>query len=191
MSTRVAIAIAISALLIAVILYVMYGGSKPACTLDTDCTAPQTCVSGTCTDPVVVPSEVYHYDEGIFAIHNADAQSIAAKFGAKIASESDIAAAQAAGADWCRWGWLDNNTIAYPLAGPTAFPYCPDGTPPPGGKVFSSTSAIDNTWGVTLYGPKPPKSTIPECSPVLGLKAKSLGNPCIVPFSSNKWSQYL
>jgi hypothetical protein len=52
MSTRVAIAIAISSLLIAVILYVMYGGSKPACILDTDCTAPQTCVSGVCTDPV-------------------------------------------------------------------------------------------------------------------------------------------
>jgi hypothetical protein len=52
MSTQIQIALAIAALLIAIVIYVIYGGSKPACTLDTDCTAPQTCVSGVCTDPV-------------------------------------------------------------------------------------------------------------------------------------------
>jgi hypothetical protein len=54
MTPQVEIALAVAALLIIVtVIYVMYGGSKPACTLDTDCTAPQTCVSGICTDPVV------------------------------------------------------------------------------------------------------------------------------------------
>ena len=188
MSTQVALAIA--SLLIIVILYVLYG-SKPACTLDTDCTAPQTCVSGVCTDPVVAPSEVYHYDEGMFAIHSDDIQKIATRFGATVASESDIVAAQAAGADWCRWGWLNNNTIAYPLAGPTAYPYCPDGTPPPGGKVFKYLdTSSGNTWGVTLYGPKPSKSVLPVCASTLGASTKSVGAPCIVPFSSTKWSQY-
>jgi hypothetical protein len=51
MSTQIQIALAIAALLIAIVIYIIYGGSKPTCTVDTDCTAPQTCVSGICTDP--------------------------------------------------------------------------------------------------------------------------------------------
>jgi hypothetical protein len=191
MSTQIQIALAVAALLIIVmIIYVMYGGSKSACTLDTDCTAPQTCVSGACTTPA---PEVYYYDEGNYSLNKNAAAASAAKYDAALASPDDVAKAQVAGADWCRWGWTNApvNTVAFPVAKSTAFNSCRENPSNRKDQVvtFSGNTLTPNhTWGALLYGPKPSKTILPECAPYS--VANATGPPCQVAFSSNKWSQY-
>ena len=125
MSTQIQIALAVAALLIIVIVIYVINGSKQTCTVDTDCTAPQTCVSGTCTTP---DSEVYYYDEGHYSLTKKAAADSAAKYGAVLASPDEVSKAQAAGADWCRWGWTNDpiGSVAFPIAKPTAFTNCND-----------------------------------------------------------------
>ena len=180
MTTRIASALSISALLIIVIIYVLYG-SKPACTLDTDCTAPQTCVSGTCKDPAVVPApEVYVYDEGQYMFDYQQAVIAAAKNDASVATNAQLSDALAAGADWCWWGWLDGGTrVALPLAvNSNKAKDCQAGGP---GEISYYTPNIQNShFGTLLYGIKP---QLPKCAGVPGV-------PCTFPFNDVKYSKY-
>ena len=189
MQVWVEIALAMAALLVVIMVYMMYG-STSKCKSDTDCTAPQTCVSGACTTP---DSEVYYYDEGNYSLNKNAAAASAAKYGAALASLDDVAKAQVAGADWCRWGWTNApvNTVAFPVAKSTAFNSCRENSSNLKDQVVTfagNTLTPYNTWGALLYGPKPSKTILPECAPYSN--ANATGSPCQVAFSSNKWSQY-
>ena len=137
------------------------------------------------------PFELYYYDEGNYFLTKKEALAAAAKYGASLASSDNIANAQVAGADWCRWGWYNDQSpsVAFPLAKPTSFKSCRENPQGLEGQVVTVKNIPETAkWGALLYGPKPSKSILPECS-TLSADNRS-GSPCQLAFSTKKWSQY-
>jgi hypothetical protein len=162
------------------------------CTGSCDSEANCTCPKGTECDSTSkkceksLPTgqkEVYFYDEGSYTLNYDAANAAAAKYGATLAGDSDVVTAQAKGADWCRWGWInDGHTVVYPAANDSTNG-CGQGT------VFRDwNTPKEKKYGATFLGPKPSKSVLPECPP--RDKDQTPGPPCQVAFSSKKWSQY-
>jgi len=165
---------------------------KDKCTGSCDSEANCTCPKGTECDSTSkkceksLPTgqkEVYLYDEGSYTLNYDEANAAAAKYGATLAGDSDVVTAQAKGADWCRWGWInDGRTVVYPAASDSTNG-CGQGT------VFRDwNTPKEKKYGATFLGPKPSKSVLPECPP--RDKDQTPGPPCQVAFSSKKWSQY-
>jgi hypothetical protein len=101
----------------------------------------------------------------VFLIYNTfnylEAKDICKMYKGRLATKADLEEAHKNGANWCTWGWLEGEKIAYPVqekywmdiekthkgsCGPTA-----------------GINIIDNIdpfkkYGVTCYGVKPPKS---------------------------------
>jgi hypothetical protein len=189
--------VSVLALALGTILFLVF---RPKATTPSNAPAKSLAKSPADTPPKAAPAarkpEVYHYDTGIFNIPWTDAEKIAKQNNAQIATLAQIAEAQKNGADWCRWGWTsDGKTLAYPLAVSTdTESQCPNphkkGIRPDDGVYKYTEVSPNNTWGLTLYGIKPLESELPKCENVLGAPAKLAKVPCIIPFSSKKWSQY-
>ena len=138
--------------------------------------------------------ELYLYDEGTYTMNFVDSQKKAIELNekyrnygvTKLAGDADVVTGQQAGADWCRWGWIDDGkTLAYPIAKGSPF-NCGDN------KIDRSSYPLNIpsvAVSAIMYGPKPPKSDLPEC-PSPRLPDGTLGKPCQMAFSSKKWSQY-
>ena len=104
----------------------------------------------------------------------------------KLAGDADVVTGHNSGADWCRWGWIDDGkTLAYPIARGSQFK-CGDNKID---RIRFPDIVPTDTVSALMYGPKPPKSDLPEC-PSPRLPDGTLGKPCQMAFSSKKWSQY-
>lgn len=119
------------------------------------------------------PKEVYHVQTSA-AVAPADAHAVAKKcglfgmYGAKLATKSQLAAAQKAGAAWCSPGWVAEDSDAKDVKD-AQFPMqdLPLG---PDGKAITTCGAANtvNTCsplpscaqGITVYGKKPAKSDV-------------------------------
>jgi hypothetical protein len=55
----------------------------------------------------------------VFLIYNklnySDARDICKSYGGRLATESDLETAFKNGANWCNWGWIEGQKIAYPV----------------------------------------------------------------------------
>jgi hypothetical protein len=99
------------------------------------------------------------------------AQSICAQYGSQVATSSQLAAAQAQGADWCFSGWVtDSNDAQYPI------------TTSLGTGCGNGSSGI-MTWtppnqmaGVNCYGPKPAVDSYPQ-NTILSFNSQLWENP--------------
>jgi hypothetical protein len=103
-------------------------------------------------------------------------------FGAKLATKSQLKAAQAAGAAWCPGGWVaeDDGSTVKDLQWPMqTMPIDPTTKKPITGCGFENQVNTCNTcWGgATVYGKKPAKTT-------------ALVNDLrVIPWSAAKWSK--
>lgn len=95
------------------------------------------------------PTQVFAVGPG-YNYTKEEAQQVCAKYGAQVATQTQLQDAQNNGADWCFTGWVgDSNTSMYPITTSTQ-----------GGCGNGSTGIIQyNTGngqaGVNCYGPKP------------------------------------
>lgn len=141
--------------------------------------------------PAPVPAarpEVFCVDVANYGLNWAAAQAMAQQLGATVATVDQLAAAQAAGAQWCWAGWTQGPAgpqVLYPMqegapancAGPAA-----------GVKTMVAHPDLAALYGVNLYGVKP---HLPLCTN----QAKA---PCVSPFAAPlagqsfpaKWSQW-
>jgi hypothetical protein len=120
------------------------------------------------------PPEVYYYDEGYYTLNFEEAEKAAVKLNAKIATIEQVQAAKDAGGSWCNFGWIADKNIAYPMN--KASPGCKIGT-----NQFLPLKNQD-TYGVNLYGVKPPRGRYPIC------EGGTHTGGCLLPFSNLKWS---
>ena len=102
----------------------------------------------------------YDYNQG-------EAESVCAKYGAHVATNSQVQEAYSHGADWCFTGWVADGSAKYPIT-TTVIPGCAwspqivDYIPP------------QNKAGVICYGPKPNIEDVPPDS--------------IKPFNPTSWN---
>jgi hypothetical protein len=113
------------------------------------------------------PKPKYTNKEEVFLIYNklnySDARDICKSYGGRLATESDLETAFKNGANWCNWGWIEGQKIAYPVqekywediekthkghCGPTA--------------GINKIGNIDTLkkYSVTCYGIKPSKNKL-------------------------------
>ena len=163
-----------------------------SCKVDTDCTAPKTCLSGSCAAPGgggatgTAQPEVYYLGVGAnggYTFANSTAGMAVAdqlNLNATNATLAQVTAAQAASADWCNAGWDSEGNGVYPITIPRAGCASAAGV---------ATYASGGPFGVNLYGVKPSatSSAVAHCSK---LSTGDTATPCILPFNATKWSQY-
>ena len=168
--------------------YYYYAYIMPkSCKVDTDCTAPKTCLSGSCAAPGgaatgTAQPEVYYFDNGRYAFQSSDAALAAAKSAgltdATIASVDQLTAAQGKGANWCDAGWDAGGSGQMPSNGTGSL----DSGCSSAGVLTYGTGG---PFGANLYGVKPAQSRFPNpCTSTAG------GPACVLPFNNTKWSQY-
>lgn len=164
-----------------------------SCKVDTDCTAPKTCLSGSCAAPGgaapggatgTAQPEVYYFDNGRYAFGSTDdalTAATAAGLTATIASVAQINDAQKKGASWCDAGWDADGQPLIPSDGSYS-----------AGSGCSTAGVIQFNgpppYGANLYGVKPAQSKFPNTCTGTGSGAG--GAPCVLPFNNAKWSQY-
>lgn len=129
------------------------------------------------------PREVFNVSRaGGSTVDPKEAKAIAELFGGRLATKSELAAAQKAGAAWCRSGWVaeDDGTIKdsqYPMQ---ETPIDPATSKPMGGCGYANVvnTCVPPTCevGVTVYGPKPKK---PD----------EIKDFVVLPWSAKSWSQ--
>jgi hypothetical protein len=99
------------------------------------------------------PEVFYVEPNGGYTVKLSDAEGVCSTYSARLATDSDLAAAQSAGADWCATGWLLGSTDAkYPIT-TTTVGGCGNGS----AGVMTYTPG---TAGVNCYGVKPPPGTL-------------------------------
>jgi len=115
----------------------------------------------------VAADETFHVAPDGYTITRADAESVCASYGARVASNKDLLHAQRAGGDWCSTGWtVDSSDATFPRNSNLPPGQWGCGSPginvynPPGGKA-----------GVNCHGKRPPQ-----------------GDPAIRPFNASSWS---
>jgi hypothetical protein len=122
---------------------------------------------GRVNTPVNTPRarpEVFAVGPG-YDFSQQQAPQVCARFGARVATEAELRAAQQNGAEWCFAGWVsDTKNALYPMN--SRRPGCGNAT----GVINFGSRARS---GVNCFGFKPPQSQAP------GVK----------PFSRTKWSQ--
>jgi hypothetical protein len=97
-------------------------------------------------------------------------QEVCSKYGAQVATSSQLEEAQKNGADWCFTGWVsDSNSAMYPITTSTETG-CGNGN----NGVINWTPS-NNQAGVNCYGPKPGIDDYPPGE--------------ILPFSQTEWDQ--
>jgi hypothetical protein len=70
-----------------------------------------------CFSPqMLAQPEVFMVTPGGYTVTNQNAQTVCDRYGARVATTADLTAAQIAGADWCKTGWVADDTNAkYPI----------------------------------------------------------------------------
>jgi hypothetical protein len=112
------------------------------------------------------PTQVFAVGPG-YNYTKDQAQGVCAQYGAQVATSSQLADAQAAGADWCFSGWVsDANDPQYPITTST-------GQGCGNGSTGIMTYNPGGSAGVNCYGPKPGIDNYPQNT--------------IMPFSSKLW----
>jgi hypothetical protein len=144
-------------------------------------------------------AEVFAVSNGTSLDYNVpynDAPALCAKVGAVLATKEQLSAAQAAGSQSCKCGWVANDqTSRYPMT-QSGVPGC--GNPNAEGLVEcpKNQNWIGADAAVYCYGPKPDKNAVP---PNISVGDWSTTLQTIFPdFASNwkpgnvtnKWSQY-
>jgi hypothetical protein len=81
-----------------------------------------------------------------------EAQAIASKLGGTLATPEQLTASQAAGAQWCTTGWLNDKSQKFPMQ-QTDVKGCGDKSV----NVYNVPKS-----GAVIYGPKPPPGTYPS-----------------------------
>jgi hypothetical protein len=167
--------------------------------------------------PIPVPSqpsqptqkeEVYNIDENEFTYD--EARSVCKAYGGRLATYAEVKDAQKNGANWCNYGWTENQMATYPIQktywesiqnDPMLKDSC--GKPGVNGGYFQDKSLKfgANCWGIKP-NPDPSKiiydengnvinSTEPTISAIDVFKQKiENGEIEVRPFSQNEWSQY-
>jgi hypothetical protein len=98
------------------------------------------------------PEVFYVMPNNTYSVAQKDAEGVCSTYGARLASEAELTAAQAAGADWCATGWLMGSSDSkYPIT-TTTMGGCGNGSA--GIMTYTPGSA-----GVNCYGIKPPRGT--------------------------------
>jgi Extracellular link domain len=134
--------------------------------------------------------EVYYYGvpspntKSAYSFTLAEAEAQAQKLGGTLATMTQVAAAQAAGAQWCGWGWTQAGDGASYLTYPRQGAYGCDGRPGLNIMAAPGTTAAS----VAVYGVKPP----PPAGNCNG------SAPCIAPWYDGdtspatpaRWSRY-
>jgi hypothetical protein len=122
--------------------------------------------------------EVYAVSGGPGYIHGFNATLAAQKcqsLNGDLATGSQIQQAQAAGANWCSYGWQkDGGKVSYPINSKGTSPDCGSKA-----QVYAQPGGA-GSFGVNCYGIKPDKTSS---------QATDATNP-ILPFNQDKWSQY-
>lgn len=124
-------------------------------------------------DPTVVntppgPTQVFMVGPD-YMYSRSQAADVCSKYGAQVATTSQLNDAQKNGADWCFTGWVsDSNTAQYPI-NTSIKERCASS---PGVVSWSPSSQLS---GVNCYGPKPAIDSYP--------------NGVIFPFNSTNWNQ--
>jgi len=114
------------------------------------------------TQPEVFAISGYNYTQ-------INAQAKCASYGATLATYDQVVAARAAGAGWCSWGWIKDDSqkiaqISCPLQ-PSSD--CWNGSP------IWLTAGGSRTWGANCYGEKPRDGTYND----------------VMPFTSGVWNK--
>lgn len=192
--TPILVALAIVLLLIVGVYW--WRHRAKGCTSDSDCPPHQLCANGFCTPPALTP-EVYLCDVGRYGLDLASAQAIAQRLGGSIATMAQLAASQAAGAQWCWAGWTANDTGGHSIAYPMQIT-AHNCSYKPGVQIFSSNPSPSGTYGVNVFGIKPPPNAFPVC----GTSGSTGSTPCVLGFynivpgitppdpGTAKWSQF-
>ena len=89
-----------------------------------------------------------------YAFTPAQASTICAQAGARLATPDEITAAQAAGAQWCSCGWAADGTAYYPMQ-EGGIPGCGG----PGNVSCGNMSWSAGSAAATCFGVKPPQGT--------------------------------
>lgn len=105
-----------------------------------------------------------------YSYTQAEAPQICAKYGAQVATSSQLQDAQSYGADWCFTGWVsDSSNAQYPITTRT-MAGCGNGT-----SGIIQWTPDNKQAGVNCYGPKPGIDDYPENT--------------ILPFNETLWDQ--
>lgn len=148
--------------------------------------------------------EVFHISNQDYSYRQAKCKCAA--YGARLATESELAAAYNKGANWCSYGWSQGQNAYYPIQkcywdelqrGDKRWRNsC--GEPGLNGGFFANKEL---KFGANCYGVKPKGSLVklkePECKRAPYCKRESnkraaerLDTDDVAPFSEDKWSQY-
>jgi hypothetical protein len=112
--------------------------------------------------------EVFHLSG--YETAKGDAAGVCSALGAELATRAQVAAAQAANADWCSTGWVsDQDSALYPIT------YEVQGGCGNGSAGVKEYTPPNNLAGVNCYGVKP---------------AKDGANDRIRAFNAKRWSRY-
>lgn len=114
--------------------------------------------------PPAIPSEVFSI--GTYKYSRDQALGACQKYGADLATFSQLQEVQNKEADWCSTGWVKDSSDAYYPITTTLREGCGNGT-----KGLKKFTPDDNIAGVNCYGVKPAQ-----------------GTPDILPFNDSKWS---
>jgi hypothetical protein len=144
-------------------------------------------------------AEVFAVSNGSILDYNVpynDAPALCAKVGAVLATKEQLSAAQAAGSQSCKCGWVANDqTSRYPMT-QSGVPGC--GNPNAEGLVEcpKNQNWIGANAAVYCYGPKPDKNAVPpntsvgDWSTTLQTIFSDFASNWKPGNVTNKWSQY-
>ena len=146
-------------------------------------------------------SQVYNIRDNIYTYK--DARAVCKAHGGRLASLDQVIEAYHKGADWCNYGWSEGQLALFPTQKKSWEKLQGDskrrtecGVPGVNGGYFRDKKYL---FGANCYGPKPEAKphekyknnyNVDPLDNRISYYKKQLDTTKILPFNSNKWSQY-